>query len=320
LTELNANCAKKNLPLVTIGVCVRNAASTIREAIESIIAQDYPHEFMEVIFVDDGSVDETLSIVKGYAAQMDIKVKIFHHEWRGLGFSRNVVVNNASGKYIVWVDGDMSLPEDHVSKQVEFMEKNPEIGIAKARYGVLPNESLIGFLENCAFVAADHIYGAKPTSRTLGTGGSIYRLKAIRQAGGFDVSLSGVGEDMEAENRVRENGWLLYLASPAVFYEQRRKSWRFMWHENVWHGRGGYSVFHRDKRLISLYKMIPLAGFLAGVWYATVAYRILRRKIVFVLPIHYALKRTAWCLGFFKSQLRGNRFATSHFLISYSPD
>jgi biofilm PGA synthesis N-glycosyltransferase PgaC len=306
---LNSNDPKEILPLITIGVCVRNSASTIREAIESIISQDYPHELMEVIFVNDGSKDDTLSIIKEYASKMDMEVKIFHHKWRGLGFSRNVVVNNASGKYIIWVDGDMILPKDHVSKQVKFMEKNPEIGIAKARYGVLPNESLIGFLENCAFVAADHIYGARPTSRTLGTGGSIYRVEAIRQAGGFDVSLSGVGEDMEAENRVRKNGWLLYLASPAVFYEQRRKSWRFMWSENVWHGQGGYRVVCRDKRLISLYKMIPPAGFLAGVWYATVAYRILHRKIIFLLPIHYALKRTAWCLGFLKCQLEGHKRA-----------
>jgi glycosyltransferase involved in cell wall biosynthesis len=40
-------------PKVSIGVCVRNSVATLREAIESIICQDYPHEFMEVIFVDE---------------------------------------------------------------------------------------------------------------------------------------------------------------------------------------------------------------------------------------------------------------------------
>jgi glycosyltransferase involved in cell wall biosynthesis len=53
-------------PKVTIGVCVRNSAATLRDAIDSIIYKDYPHEHMEVIFVDDGSEDETLSIVKSY--------------------------------------------------------------------------------------------------------------------------------------------------------------------------------------------------------------------------------------------------------------
>lgn len=298
-------------PKVTIGVCVRNSAATLRGAIKSIICQDYPHELMEVIFVDDGSKDKTLSMIKSYVPKMDMYVKVFHQEWKGLGPTRNLVVEDASGKYIVWVDGDMILPKDHIRKQVEFMEKNPKIGVAKARYGVLPNESLIGFLENCAFVAADSIYGGKPTSRTLGTGGSVYRVEAIRQAGGFDVNLSGAGEDMESENRVRKTGWLLYLASPAVFYEQRRKSLFSIWHENFWHGYGGCPVFHKDKRLISLYKMTPQAGFLAGAWYSTVAYRILHRKTVFLLPIHYTSKRIAWCLGFLKGQLEGRKQAGS---------
>jgi glycosyltransferase involved in cell wall biosynthesis len=69
-----------------LAVCVRNCSSTVGKAIESILTQDYPHELMEVIFVDDGSEDETLSIIKDYASKMDMKVKIFrHHEWRGLG-------------------------------------------------------------------------------------------------------------------------------------------------------------------------------------------------------------------------------------------
>jgi len=82
-------------PKVTIGICVRNGAFTLREAIESVMIQDYPHELMEVIFVDDGSTDDTLSIINDYALKMDMKVKVFHHKWKGLGYSRNVIVNNA---------------------------------------------------------------------------------------------------------------------------------------------------------------------------------------------------------------------------------
>lgn len=291
-------------PKVTVGVCVRNCASTIREAIKSIIAQDYPHELMEVIFVDDGSQDETLQIIREYASKMDMDVKIFHHKWRGLGFTRNVVVNNASGKYIVWVDGDMILPKDHVKKQVEFMEKNPKVGIAKAKYGIYEEENLLGFLENVSYIAVDHIYGGKPTFRTLGTGGSIYRVIALREVGGFDVHLKGVGEDMDVEHRARKAGWLTYLGSPTVFYEQRRKTLKAIWEEGFWHGYGGHHVYLKNKRVFDLHKMTPIAGFLAGVWYANIAYKVTRRKIVFLLPLQYAFKRIAWCLGFIKSQVQ----------------
>lgn len=290
---------------VTVGVCVRNAEATIKEAIDSIVGQDFPHELMEVIFVDDGSNDGTLKVILDSVPRMDRPgmIKIFHHKWRGLGAARNVVVDNAEGKYIIWVDGDMVLPSDHVRKQVEFMQHNPTVGIAKARYGVHHEENLVGLLENIACLAVDSKHGKKITSRPLGTGGSIYQVEVIRQVGGFDSHIKGVGEDLDAEYRIRNAGWLLYMGTPAIFYERRRKSWKSLWKEYFWHGYGGHYIYRNNKGIITLYKMVPPAGFLAGVWYSTVAYRIIRRKTVFLLPFQYAFKRIAWCFGFIKGQI-----------------
>jgi len=293
---------------VTIGVCVKNAEATIKDAIESILIQDFPHELMEVIFVDDGSEDKTLSIIKSYFPQMDMQVKVFHQEWKGLGAARNVVVDNASGDYIVWVDGDMILPKDHVRKQVEFMEQNLTVGVAKARYGIYPQNDLVSALEDIGYLAVDFKYGGEVTdSRALGTGGSIYRVEAIRQVGGFDNNISGVGEDLDAEYRIRNAGWTLYRATPALFYERRRKTWEDLWKEGFWHGYGGHYVLCKDKGMFALYKMNPLAGFLAGAWYSNIAYKVTRRKIVFLLPLQYTFKRTAWFFGFIKGQIDGHK-------------
>jgi hypothetical protein len=138
----------------------------------------------------------------------------------------------------------------------------------------------------------------------LGTGGSIYRVSAIREAGGFDVNVCGVGEDMIAENRVRKSGWFLFLGSPAFFYERRRKSLASLLHEGFWHGCGGYDVFRKNNSRLGLFKMTPLAGFVIGAWYSTKAYRALKQKAVFLLPIYYVIKRTVWCLGFIKNQMK----------------
>jgi len=265
--------------------------------------QDFPHELIEVVFVDDGSVDDTLSIITGYLTRMDMKVKVFHHEWMGLGPSRNVVVDNANGSYIIWVDGDMMLPKDHVRKQVEFIDQNPRIGIAKAKYGILDEENLVGFLENIGYVAVDHMYGGRPTSRTLGTGGAIYRVDAVRQIGGFDPSIRGVGEDMDAEARMRRAGWFLFLGSPGVFYERRRKSLRSLWNEGFWHGYGGELILRKNRGAYTLLKMTPLAGLVGGAWYSAAAYRAVGKKIVFLLPFQNAFKRIAWCLGFIKGTM-----------------
>jgi glycosyltransferase involved in cell wall biosynthesis len=288
-------------PKVTIGVCVRNCAAIICYAIDSLIAQDYPHELMEVIFVDDGSEDETLSVINSYIPKMDMKVKVFHHKWKGLGASRNVVVNNAEGKYIIWVDSDMILPPNHVRVQVEFMEQNSKVGVAKAKYGVMTEGNIVEVLENVPFV----IHDSKNVSLDLklpGTGGAIYRVKAIRQAGGFDEKLKGTGEDQDAAFRMREAGWLIGR-SPAIFFERKDQAWIMIWKKWFWYGLGNYDLYRKNRGIFSLFGMNPVAGFIKGLTYIVDAYKLLHRKCVFLLPFHYTFKMTAWCLGFIRGQI-----------------
>lgn len=285
-------------PKVTVGICVRNGASTLCEAIESVMAQDYPHELMEVIFVDDGSADDSLSIINEYASKMDMKVKIFHHEWKGLGYSRNVVVNNAEGKYIVWVDSDMALPNNFVRKHVEFMEANPKVGIAKARHSIKDMKNVVSVLEHIPFA----IYDLKDNwleSKLPGTGGAIYHVEAIHQVGGFDEKLQGTGEDQDAAFRVKMAGWLI-KRSPAFFYEKRAQNWLDVWRKWVWYGFGDFALYCKNRKIFSPLGMNPLTGLIRGLLFIPDAYRLVRRKIVLLLPFHLSFKMAAWCVGFTK--------------------
>lgn len=292
-------------PKVTIGVCVRNCENIIEGAINSVMNQDFPHELMEVIFVDDGSKDETLSVINTYVPKMDMRVKVFRQNWEGLGTARNVVVNNANGKYIIWVDCDMRFPREFVRKQVEFMERNPGVGIGKGRYGMYNGASLVAYLENIEAIIEFHNCEQKAISKPLGTGGSIYRVKATRNGGGFDENIIGVGEDMDAEHRIKKAGWLLQL-TPAKFYEMRRTNWKALWNEYFWHGSGGHSILQIMKQSRStLYKMFPPAAILIESLRSCTAYKLVHRKVVFLLPFHWIFKRVAWCAGFAMSYANG---------------
>jgi glycosyltransferase involved in cell wall biosynthesis len=290
-------------PKVTIGVCVRNCESTVLEAVESIVAQDYPHELLEILVVDGCSSDKTVQIVKEVLSNSDIKSQIFF-ENRGLGFARQIVVDNAEGEYVVWVDGDMILPKDFVRKHVEFMEKNPGVAIGRAMYGIWPELGPVAYLENIPFVVESFRSKKVVPLGICGTEGAIYRLNAIRQVGGFDINIKGAGEDTELARRILANGWTAKV-TPTFFYELCKESWKGLWNQYVWWGRGGHYVFHKNRDKTMLLKMSPLGGFIAGILRFPFAYKLTRRKLLFLLPFHYAFKRLAFCYGFTKAHLEG---------------
>ena len=93
---------------------------------------------MELLVVDGSSRDQTVQTIKNCLTTAELQ-NTFFLENHGLGKARQTVVENASGAYMVWVDGDMELPADFVRKQVDFMDSNPAVGIGKGKYGIDPN-------------------------------------------------------------------------------------------------------------------------------------------------------------------------------------
>lgn len=287
-----------------MGVCVKDCEKSIKEAIDSIVNQDYPHTLMEVIFVDDGSRDKTFSIIESYAETMDMRTKVFHQEWKGLGSTRNVVVANSSGDFIIWVDGDMVLSRDFVRRQLEFMEQNPAIGIAKGKYELSPGPNLASTLEIYSRAADKMTDFNVNKSKSMGTGACIYRLEAIQQAGRFDENIKGYGEDWDIECRVRDAGWSLQTTSVGwQDYERFGLSYKMLWRRYVKRGHDLYYFCRKNQGLLKFYRMLPPAGFLAGLRDAIAIYKILGRKIVFLLPFHHMLKTSAWCYGFLEARL-----------------
>lgn len=288
---------KKELD-VTIGFCVKNAEETIKAALQSIQIQDFPVNRMEVLAVVGLSHDNTLSIVSDDLKQSGINYSLFQ-ENSGLGPARQLVVEKSNAKYIVWLDGDMVLPKTYIRKQVEFMDAHSRVGIAGGKYSVRMGEGVAADLENIVY-AVDSVYGEKGASKfgyLPGTEGAIFRVEAARQIGGFDLRMNGAAEDTELAFRMKAAGWDLEVSNE-VFSESTRQSLISLGEQYFWYGQGGHFIFHKNRDMIDLWKMTPLAGFLAGVLRVPTAYLMVHKKFVFLLPIHYTFKRIAWCLGF----------------------
>jgi glycosyltransferase involved in cell wall biosynthesis len=286
-------------PLVTVGICVRNGEKMLGDAVNSVINQDFPRDLLQIVFVDDGSKDKTPEIISDFVSRLGDQAKCITTSWRGLGSARQTIVENASGTYIVWVDCDMVLSRDFIHRQVEFMDANPTVGIGKGRYGVDRKENLVATLENMDFLI-DFPGEIETKSKSLGTGGCIYRLKAIKEAGGFDKNIKGAGEDMDAENRIREKGWKLYITN-AVFFEKRRETWKSLWDEYFWRGCSWQMLANKNREMVNLAKLLPPVAVMVELTKVPTAYKLTHQKKAFLLPLHYIFKRVAWFLGFLKS-------------------
>ncbi|MCS4155851.1 glycosyltransferase involved in cell wall biosynthesis [Salinibacter ruber] len=88
------------MPFFSILIPVYNRGNLIRETLDSVLAQEY--EDYEVIVVDDGSTDETVSVLREYGD----RITLLQQENKGPGAARNAGLKAATGEYTVFLDSD----------------------------------------------------------------------------------------------------------------------------------------------------------------------------------------------------------------------
>ena len=289
-------------PLISIGLCVKNEEKNIRATMSHLINQNFPHNKIEIIIVDGYSVDDTVNIINNCLKDSDYSYKIIY-ENKGLGNARQIVIQESVSDYVLWVDGDILLSPNYINYQYNFMENNENVGVAIGSYGIY-GENIVDLLENYSYVVDSYRWAGHEHPRLLGTEGSIFRMKAIRQVNGFDSRIQGACEDIDLVYRIRQKGWKLYMTK-AIFYEKCKQTWKGLWDQYVWWGKGGHFLNHKNKRINPVYEMIPPAGFYAGLNRMFTAYSITQDKKSFFMPIHYLFKRFAWCYGFIKAHYEG---------------
>lgn len=104
------------LPLVSIIIPVYNAEEYLINCLDSVVNQIY--ENIEIILVNDGSIDDSGMICNEYA-EKDCRIKVIHKANRGVSHSRNIGIKNANGEYILFIDCDDSINNDYVNMMVK---------------------------------------------------------------------------------------------------------------------------------------------------------------------------------------------------------
>jgi glycosyltransferase involved in cell wall biosynthesis len=111
----------EKMPSVSVCVPVRNEAHAMNKCLDAIIASDYPK--LEIIVLDDNSVDNTSSLVKAYANEgvRFVKGDVPPEGWIGRNYAYDKLLAQASGKYVFFMSVDTHLAPDAITKLVAYM-------------------------------------------------------------------------------------------------------------------------------------------------------------------------------------------------------
>lgn len=115
--------------MISVIIPTYNRASFLKEAIESVLVQEYfqrPHRFSyELIVVDDGSTDQTQDVV----ASCGKSVKYYFQEHKGVSAARNLGLELTSGDFIAFLDSDDLWKKEKIGIQMGFMKAFPQAKI-----------------------------------------------------------------------------------------------------------------------------------------------------------------------------------------------
>jgi glycosyltransferase involved in cell wall biosynthesis len=178
-------------PLVSVIVPARDAGSTIADTLESVCGQTVTD--LEVIVIDDGSTDDTVTRV---AAVADARIAVASFPGRGLSTARNRGLARARGAYLSFIDADDLWTADKLELQLEALRRRPEAGVAYSwTYDIDPAGRPIG--PHPPVRHEGDVYAAMLLGNFVGSGSNILLRRAVAETvGAFDPALSSA-EDWE---------------------------------------------------------------------------------------------------------------------------
>ena len=280
---------------VTFGLCVKNSERTIGDTICSVIEQFYPHEEMEIIVVDGNSSDSTCDIVKTSLFKTKIRSRVFSDRGRGLGTARQMVIDQSTGEYIIYLGDDVTLPKDFLRTQVEFMDSNPRVGAAipESEYKKC-QKNFVTAIQNLLFSVIRNM-----------SNGTILRRIALNQVGGFDLNIKGASEDTELMFRIKCSGWKVIVNSKAKFFHGRKETLRSLHRRYFWYGYGDHFTNHKHKNMYKVAYYLPPSRLIWGLKLSPKAYRKYHEKKAFLIPVFCFFASISWCLGLLISHFDG---------------
>jgi glycosyltransferase involved in cell wall biosynthesis len=192
-------------PRVSVVIPAYNAAPHIGAAIDSVVGQTYTD--LEIIVVDDGSVDNTAAVLQTYNG----KIRYVRQENRGVSSARNHGIRVARGELIAFLDADDTWLPDKLELQTRFLSVHEEAALVFGDLelvvdGQVVEPSYLALKKNAWWSNRDSVLVKDAFARlveenVVSTSTTLISSRALQQVGPFDEDLS-TAEDLDLWLRV----------------------------------------------------------------------------------------------------------------------
>jgi len=273
---------RERWPRVSVVVCNYNGAETLDETLRSLVALDYPD--YEVIYVDDGSTDDSLAIARRH----EPAIRVIAQENKGLSAARNVGAEAATGEIVAYIDSDAYADPDWLTFLALAFESGDYSAVGGPNLTPVSDGLTAQFIAMCPGnptcvlkdnVDADHIAGVNMA----------FKRAALARVGGFDPVHRKAGDDVDVCWRIEDAGMKIAYSPAAIVWHHRRPSIRRYLEQQLGYGEaenqlerkhperfnlGGYirwngRIYLGAKRVSSLFKPFIYHGDLGSGMFQT---------------------------------------------------
>ncbi|WP_298391935.1 glycosyltransferase [Hydrotalea sp.] len=230
----------------SIIIPARNEANNIAACLNSIIAQNYPQQYIEIIVIDDFSTDDTVAIVQQWQQQY-ANIQLIELSKEDTPPTTNSykkwaiekAIHNANGEWIVTTDADCIAGKNWISSFAKCIEKEqPALIVAPVRFIYYP--TLLGIFQYLDFLSLQGITAASVSTgvHCMCNGANLaYQKAAFIAVNGFaGISHIASGDDMLLMNKIKQQyqGKIIYLLHPnAIVLTQPVLTWKDLLHQRI---------------------------------------------------------------------------------------
>jgi GT2 family glycosyltransferase len=214
--EVGGRSLLNDRPSITAVVATRNRVALLREALDSIYAQEGAgKQFdVEVIVVDDASTDDTPGVVARYPNARCIRLPVN----RGQSVARNIGFNSGSGKYVAFLDDDDVWLPEKLSRQVAALEADPAAGVAYSQFIIASGDQRSIFPDKSA--PSGNLFRRLLFVNLCGIpAGPLVRREAMRKVGGFNEDILTV-EDYDLWLRLSFHFPFVFVPGAVAVYRR----------------------------------------------------------------------------------------------------